>query len=196
MVRLYLTLLMLVAAERVVEMALSAANRQWALSRGGIEFGQRHFLSMKLAHSAFLVGCAAEVVMLQRPFLPALGYSMLVVVGLAQALRYWAIAALGRRWNIRVIVVPGLPAVDRGPYRFVRHPNYVAVILEGFALPLIHSAWLTAIVFSSLNALILWVRVRCEEQALMRHSSYACLQERPRWTPWGRSRVAAVARGR
>ena len=87
-----------------------------------------------------------------RPFLPLLGWPMLALVLASQALRWWCIATLGRRWNTRVIVVPGLPLVTGGPYRWLRHPNYVAVVVEGVALPLVHAAWVTALVFTVLNA--------------------------------------------
>jgi len=91
---------------------------------------------------------------------------MIAVVVLAQALRWWCIAVLGPRWNTRVIVVPGLPLVERGPYGWLRHPNYVAVVLEGVALPLVHSAWITAVVFTVVNAGLLRVRISSENAAL------------------------------
>jgi methyltransferase len=84
----------------------------------------------------------------------------------SQALRWWCIATLGRRWNTRVIVVPGLAPVTSGPYRFLAHPNYVAVVVEGIALPLVHEAWLTALVFTGANAALLTVRIRAENAAL------------------------------
>jgi methyltransferase len=95
------------------------------------------------------------------------------VVICAQVLRYWVIGTLADRWNVRVIVVPGEPAVRRGPYLLLRHPNYAAVVLELVALPLVHSAYLTAIAFSVANALLLRVRIRVEERALTTHCSYA-----------------------
>ena len=91
---------------------------------------------------------------------------MLALVVASQALRWWCIATLGRRWNTRVIVVPGLAPVTSGPYRFLRHPNYVAVVVEGIALPLVHAAWITALVFTVLNAALLAVRIRVEDAAL------------------------------
>jgi methyltransferase len=109
------------------------------------------------------------VVLLDRPFLPALGWPMLAIALLCQAGRYWIIASLGRQWNTRVIVVPGMPAVRRGPYRFawLRHPNYWVVAIEGIALPLVHTAWLTALVFTALNAwLLLRYRIPVENEAL------------------------------
>lgn len=184
MVAPYLALLLFLAAERLFELFLSRRNARWAFERGGVEYGQQHFGAMKVLHTSFLVCCALEVVWLRRPFLESLGISMFLVAILAQVLRYWAIATLGKRWNVRVIVVPGLPAVADGPYRFLRHPNYLAVILEGFAVPLIHSAYLTAIGFSLLNAYLLRVRIRCEEEALSEHNHYgARLGDRHRFVP-------------
>jgi methyltransferase len=139
---------------------------------------------MAVLHAGLLFGAALEVVVLDRPFVPALGIPMLIVAALAQALRYWAIATLGPRWNVRVIVVPGLPVVARGPYRFLRHPNYLAVVLEGVALPLIHCAFWTALVFTVANAALLRVRIRVEERALAEHCGFADrLGDRPRLVP-------------
>ncbi|MFW5739521.1 MAG: isoprenylcysteine carboxyl methyltransferase family protein [Myxococcota bacterium] len=181
----YLALLALVGIERLVELRISRANARAALENGGIERGQRHFRVMKLLHTAFLIGCAVEVVLLDRPFIPALGVAMLVLALAAQGLRYWAIGTLGRQWTVRVIVVPGRRVVTGGPYRYLRHPNYLAVVVEGLAIPLIHSAWLTALTFTVLNGLLLWVRIRCEESALAQHCDYGQhLGARPRWLPW------------
>jgi methyltransferase len=162
----YLSFLALVALERAFELALSRKNAAWAFSRGGIEHCREHFLAMKLLHAGFFAACALEVLLLRRPFLPWLGPPMLALALAAQALRYWAIASLGKRWNVRVITIPGMPLSTAGPYRFARHPNYVAVVLEGIAIPLVHTAFLTAIGFSLLNAWMLRTRIRCEELAL------------------------------
>ena len=184
MVSWYLALLALLGLERIGELILSRRNAAAALARGGIEVGQRHFQVMKALHTAFFVACAAEVVLLGRPFIPALALPMLVLVVLAQVLRYWAVLTLGRRWNVRVLVVPGDPAVAVGPYRYVRHPNYLAVVIEGFAVPLVHTAWLTALAFTLANAALLRVRIRCEEQALATHCDYTRrLGDRPRLIP-------------
>ncbi len=172
MVIAYLVLIAAVACERLFELALSRRHARAAFARGGVEFGAGHFRVMSIMHTAFLVACALEVVLLERAFLPWLGWPALGLVAGAQALRYWAIVALADRWNVRVIVVPGEPAVRRGPYRFLRHPNYLAVVIEMAALPLVHGAYLTAIAFSVANAVVLGVRIRCEEQALRTHCAY------------------------
>jgi methyltransferase len=181
---LYLGFIVLLGLERLVELGISRRNGRWALERGGIVYGRGHLRWMKLLHTAFLLGCALEPWLLSRPFLPALGWSCLALALCSQGLRYWAIASLGRRWNIEVIVLPGVPAEVSGPFRFLRHPNYLAVVLEGIVVPLIHSAWLTALCFTVLNALLLRTRIRCEEQALAQHCQYAArLGARPRFFP-------------
>ncbi len=119
---------------------------------------------MVALHSALLVGCLVEAA--HRDFLPALGWPMLGAVVAAQALRWWCITTLGRQWNTRVVVLPGAGRVTAGPYRFLRHPNYVAVVVEGIALPLVHTAWITALVFTALNAVLLRTRIACENRAL------------------------------
>lgn len=155
------------AVERVGELVVSARNARWAFARGGVESGRGHFGAMVALHTALLVAPVVEVVVADRPFLPWLGWTALAAVVAAQGLRWWCIATLGRRWNTRVIVVPGLPLVARGPYRVLRHPNYLAVVLEGVALPLVHTAWITALAFTVLNAvLLLGFRIPAEERAL------------------------------
>lgn len=160
---------LLTGVERIVELVISKRNAAWAFARGGVESGRGHFPAMVALHTGLLVGALAEVWLLDRPFLPWLGWPMLVIALLCQAGRYWVIWALGRQWNTRVIVVPGLALQRRGPYRYdwMRHPNYVIVAIEGIALPLVHTAWITALVFTVLNAvLLLRFRIPAEEKAL------------------------------
>jgi len=184
MVTAYYALLAFVAAERIFELRLSHRNAKWALSRGGIEVGASHFRWMQLLHGCFLGCCALEVSLCHRAFDPRLGIPMFALMLSAQALRYWAIATLGPRWNVRVIVQPGLPVVTSGPYRWLRHPNYLAVVLEGVAIPLVYSAWWTALVFSVLNAWLLRVRIAVEERALVEHCAYEeALGDRPLIVP-------------
>lgn len=163
---LFTVLIAAVGIERLAEMVVSKRHAAWALARGGVESGRGHFPVMVALHTALLAGALVEVVAADRPFIPLLGWPMLVLVVLAQALRWWCIATLGPHWNTRVIVVPGASLVSAGPYRLLRHPNYVAVVVEGLALPLVHTAWVTAVAFTVLNLLLLSVRIRVEEQAL------------------------------
>lgn len=159
-------LIVAVGLERLAELVVSKRNAAWSFARGGVESGQRHYLVMVVLHTGLLVGVLLEVWLRRPEFLPALGWTMFGLVLGAQALRWWCIATLGRQWNTRVIVVPGLPRVTGGPYRFLSHPNYVAVVIEGFALPLIHNAWITALVFTLCNAALLTARIRVEDRAL------------------------------
>lgn len=180
----YLLFLGLIAAERILELVRSRRNAAWALARGGVELGRHHYRFMTVLHTLFLPACALEVWLLGRPFIPEIGLPAFGLVLAAQGLRMWAVASLRRRWNVRTIVIPDMPVVTKGPYAFVRHPNYVAVILEGIAVPLVHTAWLTALVFTLLNLPLLAIRVHCEEGALAEHSDYGRLRRVPRFVPF------------
>lgn len=163
----YLLLVLATGVERIVELVISTRNARAAFAAGGVEYGRGHFPWMVALHSGLLLACLAEAWLLDRPFVPWLGWPMLALVILSQALRYWCISTLGRQWNTRVIVVPGAGRVAGGPYRLLNHPNYVAVVIEGFALPLVHSAWATAIAFTVLNAVLLaGFRIPTEQRAL------------------------------
>ena len=166
----YLILLFAVGVERLAELVLAQRNLAWSRARGGVEIGAGHYPVMVILHLALLVGCVVEVTVMQRPFIPALAWPMLALVVAAQGLRWWCITTLGRQWNTRVVVIPGAPRIDGGPYRWISHPNYVAVAIEGLALPLVHSAWVTALAFTTLNAALLSTRVSVENSALARLS--------------------------
>jgi len=162
----YYLLILAVGVERLIELAVSKRHARWALARGGVEHGRGHYPFMVAIHTGLLLGCVFEVWYLKPPFIPSLGWAMLALVVASQALRWWCVLTLGPRWNTLVIVVPGMPLVSRGPYRWLKHPNYVAVVVEGIALPLVHSAWITALAFTIANAVVLAVRIRVENSAL------------------------------
>ena len=171
-VTLYCWLVAAVAGERGFELVLSRRNLRWAAQKGGVERGAGHYRWMVLSHTGLLLACPLEVWLLERPFLFVVGVPALVLLVVSMSLRYWAVVSLGRRWNTRVVVLPGVPVVTSGPYRFLRHPNYLAVVLEVAALPLVHSAWVTAVVFTILNGLILRTRLRVEESTLRELADY------------------------
>ncbi|MDU0301708.1 isoprenylcysteine carboxyl methyltransferase family protein [Streptomyces sp. PAL114] len=164
----YTPLVLAVAVERLAELVVARRNAAWTRARAGVEHGSGHYPVMVVLHTGLLAGCLLEPLLADRPFLPALGWPALALALLAQVLRWWCITSLGPYWNTRVIVVPGARLVGRGPYRLLRHPNYVAVVVEGVALPLVHSAWITATLFTLANAVLLTVRIRCENAALTR----------------------------
>ena len=162
----FTVLVVLVGLERVAELVVSQRNAAWSQEQGGVESGFGHYPPMVVLHTGLLVGALVEA-HLRAPDVPSpLAWSMLLAVVASQALRWWCIQTLGRQWNTRVIVVPGLAPVRRGPYAFLPHPNYVAVVVEGVALPLVHACWVTAAVFTVLNAVLLTVRIRVENTAL------------------------------
>jgi len=162
----YTALVLLVGLERLAELVVSTRNARWSLAHGGREYARRQLPPMIALHVALLIGCLLEA-WLAGAFLPWLGYPMLALLVVANALRWWCISTLGRQWSVRVIVIPGAGAVRRGPYRWLRHPNYLAVALDGIALPLVYAGWITALAFTALNAVLLWgFRIPAEERAL------------------------------
>jgi methyltransferase len=162
----YYLLLALIVPERIAELVVSQRHAAASLRRGGVESGAGHFPVMVALHTALILGCLLEPVLAHRAFLPVFGSLMIAVVLAANGLRWWCIRTLGPYWTARVIVIPGTSLVRSGPYRWFAHPNYVAVIIEGAALPLAGSAWITAVTFTVLNAALLTVRIRCEARAL------------------------------
>ena len=165
---LFTGLVALVAVQRLAELRLARRNERRKRADGGVEVGAGHYPVMVALHALFLVSCVAEVWLLDRPLVPGLAAAMVVVLALASALRWWVIRSLGGAWTTRVIVLPGRELVASGPYRYVAHPNYLAVAMEIVALPLVHTAWLTAAVFSLANGALLAVRIGAENAALAR----------------------------
>lgn len=163
---LFTILIALVAVERVVELIVSKRNLRWSAEHGGVEFGRSHYPYMVALHVFLLVGSLVEVWVWQKPINPAFAWTMFALVLASQALRWWCITTLGKRWNTLVVIVPGMPRVTGGPYRWLSHPNYVAVVIEGIALPMVGFAWVTAVIFTVLNIPLLATRLRVENAAL------------------------------
>jgi methyltransferase len=151
----------LVALQRLGELVLATRNTRALLNRGGVEHGARHYPLIVLLHSAWLL-----VLLFLVPADAPLSWFWLAVFLMLQALRLWVVASLGPYWTTRIITLPAAPLVRRGPYRFLRHPNYVVVAAEIAVLPLVFGAWGIALVFSLLNAAMLAWRIRTEERAL------------------------------
>jgi methyltransferase len=162
----YLAMLGMLGAERLYELALATRNTRRALAMGAVEAGRGQYPVMRAFHVLFILSAAAEAIVLRPTFPGAVGWIALAGALAAQVLRYWCVAALGPRWNTRIIVMPGLAPVTTGPYRFLRHPNYLAVIIEMACVPAIRGCWLTASVFSAANAALLTVRIHAEEIAM------------------------------
>jgi methyltransferase len=176
---LFTALWALVVVQRLWEVRLSKRHEQKLRNAGAIEHASTQMPWMIALHGAWLVASLLEVWLLQRPFIWAFALPALLLFALGQSLRVLAMRTLGERWTVRVITpTRGEAPVTEGIYRYVRHPNYLGVVLEIFALPLVHGAYLSALSFTLLNALLLRARIRAEERALSETSRYATLFER------------------
>lgn len=184
----FLALLAVVGALRGVELAISRRHQRALREHHVCDVADPGFRWMVLVHAGILIGAALEVVLLRRPMIPTLAIAAAVVVVLANAVRWWVIATLGRHWNVQVMDSVRLGVVSGGPYRAIRHPNYAAVFLELAALPLVHSAWITALVGSIAHAWVLSRRIAVEDAALLGNPDYrAEMGHKPRFIPHLRS---------
>src|SRR5229473_6115606 len=180
----YLALLGLVGIGRLVELGISRRNQRQLEKRGVRKVAEPHFRWMVLLHAGVLISAAVEVVVLHRPLMPALAVPMAVLFVLANLLRWWVIRTLAGHWNVEVMESSRVGVVSSGPYRWVRHPNYVAVVFEIFSLPMIHTAWITAIVGTLGDLEILRRRIRVEDGFLMSNPAYRLtMGGKPRFFP-------------
>jgi methyltransferase len=180
----FLALLLAVALLRLVELRISKQHQKEMTARGAAKVDEPRFRWMVLLHTAVLVGAALEVVFLRRPFLPWLAAPMLGVFLAANVVRWWVIRTLGEHWNVQVVDSTCLGVVTTGPFRYVRHPNYAAVFAEMLALPLIHTAWITAITGTIAHIGVLAQRLSTEERVLFANPDYrAAMTGKPRFLP-------------
>ena len=180
----YLALLALVGVGRLVELAISRRNQRKLDKQGVRKIAEPHFRWMVIVHGSVLLAAAAEVLLLDRPFIPGLAIAMGILFVLANALRWWVIRTLAEHWNVEVMASSRVGVVTSGPYKWVRHPNYVAVVAELFALPMIHTAWITALAGTVANLEILRRRLRVEDNVLMNNPAYRLtMGAKPRFLP-------------
>jgi methyltransferase len=183
-VYLFLGLLLTVGLLRLVEMRISRRHQKEMATRGAAKVDEPKFRWMVLLHTAVLIGAALEVVFLKRPFLPWLAAPMFAIFIAANALRWWVIRSLGAHWNVQVVDSTRLGVVTSGPFRYVRHPNYAAVFSELLALPLIHTAWITATAGALAHIGVLAQRLSTEERVLLANPDYrAAMSGKPRFLP-------------
>jgi len=181
---LFIALLLAVGAMRIVELRISKRHQKRMTSRGATKVKDPYFLWMAMFHTLLLVAAALEVVFLRRPFLPALAIPMFALFIAANVVRWWVIRTLGEHWNVQVVDSTKLGFVSSGPFRYVRHPNYAAVFVEMVALPLIHTAWITALVGAVLHGVILSLRLSVEDPVLLSNPDYAAVMgSKPRFLP-------------
>jgi len=180
----FLVLLGAVAALRLVELRISCCHQREMVARGAAKVDDPRFRWMVLLHTAVLIGAAVEVVFLHRPFYPVLAAICFVIFLAANLVRWWVIRTLGDHWNVQVVNSISLGVVTSGPFRYVRHPNYAAVFVEMLVLPLIHSAWITALAGSLAHILVLSQRLATEERVLFADAQYrAAMSDKPRFVP-------------
>ena len=180
----FLALLAAVALLRIVELQISKKHQRDMLARGAAKVDEPRFRWMVLLHTAVLAGAALEVVLLKRPFIPVLAATMLAIFLGANVVRWWVIRTLGQHWNVQVVNSTSLGVVTSGPFRYVRHPNYAAVFSEMVALPLIHTAWITAVAGALAHAVVLSQRLSTEERVLLANAEYrAAMGNKPRFIP-------------
>jgi methyltransferase len=163
----------IVLIQRILELRLARRNEAWARERGAREIGASHYPLFFLLHGGWGIGWITEA-LVRGPTLSHPWWAWMAGFVIAELLRYWAIATLGQRWNTRILVIDGLPAIRTGPYRILAHPNYVAVAFELICIPMIFGAWVTAAIASVFNAaLLLGIRIPAEQQALREASARA-----------------------
>lgn len=168
---LFTIIIGIVIMQRLIELFFAKRNEQWMRSQGAFEVGAAHYPIMVAMHVAFFVTFILEVNLLNRP-LSSLWIPLLAFLFLTQAARIWCLTSLGKFWNTKIIILPGADVVRKGPYKLIRHPNYLIVTTELLVLPLIFSAYFTAIIYSILNLWMLSVRIPTEEKALKKATNY------------------------
>jgi methyltransferase len=183
-VKAYLLLLALVGSLRIAEVILSGRNQRRMIAKGIAKIPERYFPWMVLFHIGILLSAALEVVLLRRPLIPTLAMAAGILMVLATGLRWWVIRTMSEHWNIQIMSSAKLGVVVGGPFRWIRHPNYVAVFVELIALPLIYSAWITALTGAIVHAWILSRRIKTEESVLLSSSAYVAeMSGKPRFVP-------------
>lgn len=168
---LFLIVIMLVLIQRVTELFIAKRNEKKLRAQGAYEVGAAHYPYMLALHCGFFISLITEVLWLGTSpsrYILVLGGFFVVV----QMLRVWCLASLGSFWNTKIIILPSAQVVKKGPYQFLRHPNYMIVCLEIVLLPLMFSAYITAVIFTLLNVAMLRVRIPVEERALIEATNY------------------------
>lgn len=173
----------LVILQRIAELGIAKKNEKWMKANGGYEVGGEHYKHIVLVHILFFMSLIFEVSYFTKT-VSSLWIIYLLFYTLAQGLRAWSLLSLGRFWNTKIIIMPNVNIISTGPYKFIRHPNYLVVVIELLVVPLIFNSYWTAIIFTILNMFVLSIRIPIEEEALIRETNYnAVFHQRARFTP-------------
>jgi methyltransferase len=180
----FLALLLAVGALRIFELRVSRRHQQQMLAGGATKVNEPQFRWIVFLHTAVLIGAALEVFLLRRPFVPLLAAAMLALFLAGNAVRLWVVRTMGKHWNVQVMNSTALGVVTSGPFRFVRHPNYAAVFVEIFSLPLIHTAWITSLLGCVGYMATISRRIALEESVLFANPAYrTAMAGKPRFLP-------------
>jgi methyltransferase len=180
----FLALLLAVGFLRIFELGVSRRHQQQMAADGATKVKEPQFRWIVFVHTGVLIGAALEVVLLRRPFIPILAAVMLLLFLAANAVRLWVVRTMGKHWNVQVMNSMGLGVVTDGPFRFVRHPNYAAVFVELVSLPLIHTAWITAVLGCVGYVATISQRIALEESVLFANPAYrTAMAGKPRFLP-------------
>lgn len=168
---LFYIIISLVIIQRITEVFIAKQNEKKMLAQGAYEVGASHYPYMVALHVSFFVSLIAEVLIFERGISPLFPLFLLIFL-FVQGLRIWCLTTLGTFWNTKIIILPGARVVSKGPYLFIKHPNYVVVCIEIVLLPLMFQAYITALCFTLLNLAMLSVRIPLEEKALSEATNY------------------------
>ena len=167
----FLIFLVFIICQRVAELLMAKSNERWMKERGAKEYGRDHYRFMVLIHVGFFLFLIAATLLTSRPLNPYWPFLLILFI-IVQLARVWVISSLGRFWNTKIIVLPGAKMVKKGPFKYMKHPNYLIVTIELLVIPLLFQAYVTASVFFILNHVILMVRIPMEEKALKENTDY------------------------
>lgn len=161
----------LLILQRITELAIARRNEKWMIDRGGVEHGSEHYRFIVALHTLFLLSLLFEVMVFERE-ISVLWYLLIPILIITQMIRYWALMSLGSYWNTKIIIVPNDIVVSKGPYQYLKHPNYIIVAVEILIIPLLFQAYVTALIFTILNIVMMTVRIPTEEKALQKYTNY------------------------
>nr|AFV96144.1 phospholipid methyltransferase [Cylindrospermum licheniforme UTEX B 2014]ARU81124.1 CylJ [Cylindrospermum licheniforme UTEX B 2014] len=181
---IFIGIIFVVFLQRMFELRISRNNEAYMLAQGAKKHSDNLLGAVKVLQISWVIASISEIWYFNRPFSFALAAVALSLTIAGQVLRYLSMQALGKRWTLSIITLPDMPVVDKGIYLYLRHPNWLGVILEIAALPLIHGAYLSAIIFSLANVFLMSKRIQTEEEALVKNSNYTSVfSNRPRFIP-------------
>lgn len=168
---MFYILFSLLLVQRAAELFVARKNEKWMKDRGGIEYGNSHYRYIVILHILFLISLFSEAIFTQKG-ISQFWYIIVPIFIFTQIIRYWAVTSLGPYWNTKIIIVPDDVVVSKGPYQYIRHPNYVVVALEIIFIPLLFQAYFTSVCFTLLNILMMAIRIPAEEKALQQKTNY------------------------